>query len=307
MFILLLNATSPATVVLSLLVQLALQLAGLSALPVLAANLALVVFFSHPATRTQLFILCRRWLLDGQARRRAARSLTWLGALGGFVIDGVALGGLAMAVFHVLLAIVLGPPATGWFSHGAMLAGCSSLVLLIRALRGHWPMRRVAASAYALPTLFLLAGVLVGVLVLCLIDQPRAATSATVAPSLGRRFAKQLLNDGWFCLSICWPLLLATAIIVLIPTGMVEELFPEASAPARATAQQLKELQHFVLEERHFLAHSLLTTPCAICLERFRLGEHGTLLGCKHVFHRDCLLPWVSKRAATCPTCRAGL
>ncbi|KAJ1625010.1 hypothetical protein T492DRAFT_598095 [Pavlovales sp. CCMP2436] len=75
-----------------------------------------------------------------------------------------------------------------------------------------------------------------------------------------------------------------------------------------ATAQQLGLLEHFAVEERHFHVHSLLTTACAICLERIILGESATRLPkCRHVYHRECIMPWLSTRKATCPTCRQGL
>lgn len=305
MFVLLVNASRP-TIALSLLLQLALQLAGFNSVLVLAANLALVAALSHPAARLAFIVLCRRWLLDGQSRRRA---LARLGQAGGFLVDGFVVGCSVAAMLGAFRALLNGSQGSSLFAHAALLAGCFTLVLLVFALRGHWPL----VSGY-LPSLFLVAGALVGALVLCLAEPPAEAAARQAqtqqTASSGSLFGRQVLSDGWFCLSICWPLLLATAIIVFMPADMVEGLFPEGlgDMPASATAQQLRELQHFDIEERHFLLHALLTRPCAICLERFHVGESGTLLGrCKHVYHRECIMPWVSRRAATCPTCRAPL
>lgn len=42
---------------------------------------------------------------------------------------------------------------------------------------------------------------------------------------------------------------------------------------------------------------------CAVCLET--LDDRGCAeLPCDHVFHRDCVLPWIARRG-TCPTCRS--
>lgn len=40
---------------------------------------------------------------------------------------------------------------------------------------------------------------------------------------------------------------------------------------------------------------------CAVCLEA--LDDRVAQLPCNHVFHRDCVLPWLARRG-TCPTCR---
>ncbi|KAI9093215.1 hypothetical protein K1719_027229 [Acacia pycnantha] len=42
---------------------------------------------------------------------------------------------------------------------------------------------------------------------------------------------------------------------------------------------------------------------CAICLEDFEPREEVMLTPCKHVFHEDCLVPWVRSKVQ-CPVCR---
>ncbi|KAG8459637.1 hypothetical protein KFE25_000993 [Diacronema lutheri] len=283
-------AASPPLLALSIVAQIGLQFAGFHPLLVFAANCAVHYASMH------LFLFCRRWLLDGRSRRRALEALCTLRA----AVDGAALyGGLALAAY-------IGGWRLGWLCHVAMLAGSYALVLLVGPLRA--PRRAAAVAPCALPAVFTAAGALVGWLATT--DGVASAESGAAAPlgdSAAARFAEQLLTDAWFCLSICWPLILATAAIVLIPTGIAERLFThDLGAPPYATEQQLRSLKPFALEERHFLAHALLVTPCAICLERFQLGESALQLGCRHIFHADCVLPWV-RRAATCPTCRARL
>ncbi|KAI8578175.1 hypothetical protein K450DRAFT_248467 [Umbelopsis ramanniana AG] len=42
---------------------------------------------------------------------------------------------------------------------------------------------------------------------------------------------------------------------------------------------------------------------CAVCKEDYRMGERALKLPCYHVYHRDCIKPWL-KRKKTCPLCR---
>lgn len=42
---------------------------------------------------------------------------------------------------------------------------------------------------------------------------------------------------------------------------------------------------------------------CTICLESFVSNEHVLVTPCKHMFHGDCITPWV-KSHGKCPICR---
>ncbi|KAJ9550299.1 hypothetical protein OSB04_014344 [Centaurea solstitialis] len=42
---------------------------------------------------------------------------------------------------------------------------------------------------------------------------------------------------------------------------------------------------------------------CAVCLEDFEPREMVTLTPCDHMFHEDCIVPWVKSRGQ-CPVCR---
>lgn len=56
--------------------------------------------------------------------------------------------------------------------------------------------------------------------------------------------------------------------------------------------------------------HSLLDLPdstgdiCAICLENLEPNEFIRALSCHHVFHSDCVTPWLTTRRAICPLCK---
>lgn len=47
-------------------------------------------------------------------------------------------------------------------------------------------------------------------------------------------------------------------------------------------------------------------TDCAICQEKFTLGEEVRQLPCKHYYHFDCVEPWL-KLHDSCPVCRLSL
>ena len=42
---------------------------------------------------------------------------------------------------------------------------------------------------------------------------------------------------------------------------------------------------------------------CAVCKDAFAAGDEATRLPCKHLYHGDCISPWLESHS-TCPVCR---
>jgi hypothetical protein len=45
---------------------------------------------------------------------------------------------------------------------------------------------------------------------------------------------------------------------------------------------------------------------CTVCVEHIEIGKKGMFMPCGHVYHPDCLKPWLEGNN-TCPVCRFEL
>ncbi|XP_057512356.1 E3 ubiquitin-protein ligase RDUF1-like [Actinidia eriantha] len=71
---------------------------------------------------------------------------------------------------------------------------------------------------------------------------------------------------------------------------------PPASKAAVESMPTVKIVAGHVSSESH----------CAVCKEPFVLGSEAREMPCKHIYHSDCILPWLSLRNS-CPVCRHEL
>jgi hypothetical protein len=69
------------------------------------------------------------------------------------------------------------------------------------------------------------------------------------------------------------------------------------------SSKEFKNIDQALLDEQ---------TKCAICLDGFQVRDKVNQLPCHHIFHKDCIHPWVEVKMeddeeSTCPTCRKPL
>merc|ERR1711907_184795 len=73
---------------------------------------------------------------------------------------------------------------------------------------------------------------------------------------------------------------------------------PDTPADPEAVAALPQSVLSTVESERH--------GSCTVCLAEFEAGDEVLEMPCKHVFHKNCLLPWLNKKPS-CPLCRNSL
>jgi len=74
------------------------------------------------------------------------------------------------------------------------------------------------------------------------------------------------------------------------------------SGPPPATGASVDAMPKIKVNSRHLVNNS----HCAVCKERFELGGEARVMPCSHIYHSDCIVPWLAQHNS-CPVCRQGL
>lgn len=83
---------------------------------------------------------------------------------------------------------------------------------------------------------------------------------------------------------------------------------PNSPTPSSRKEVRLTSRLAFLSLVTHLLhpIGPLLQKDCAVCKDDFEISQKTIELPCKHSFHDDCILPWITQNG-TCPVCRYEL
>lgn len=84
---------------------------------------------------------------------------------------------------------------------------------------------------------------------------------------------------------------------------LIEQLTQNAHrGPPPASRSSIDAMPLVKISKRHLRGDS----HCAVCKERFELGSEARVMPCKHLYHSECIIPWLTQHNS-CPVCRQEL
>lgn len=81
----------------------------------------------------------------------------------------------------------------------------------------------------------------------------------------------------------------------------LSQQFPESGrcGPPPASRSAVDAMPTVRIAEKHLCIES----HCAVCTDEFEIGGEAREMPCKHIYHADCILPWLAQHNS-CPVCR---
>ena len=75
-----------------------------------------------------------------------------------------------------------------------------------------------------------------------------------------------------------------------------------------ASKKVLETLEKIIVDETFLnrIRESGIENSCSVCKDELEISQSAICLPCKHVFHDECIHPWLKERNS-CPTCRYEL
>lgn len=84
---------------------------------------------------------------------------------------------------------------------------------------------------------------------------------------------------------------------------LIEQLtMNERQGPPPAPRSAIDAMPTININQRHLSTDS----QCPVCQDKFELGTEARLMPCSHLYHSDCIVPWL-ERHNSCPVCRVEL
>lgn len=93
---------------------------------------------------------------------------------------------------------------------------------------------------------------------------------------------------------------------IIVSSGSADEI----EEKRQGSLSRMASVSESVRSDEEELAAGNFTTSttCSICIEEFEHGEKLRFLPrCKHAFHTDCIMPWLTERQGCCPLCKTSV